>query len=105
MGNFADALRTNGRLRRLKLRRNKINCDGAEALAEALHSGPASRSLIELDLQQNYLKTRGAVALTTLLRVTTHIEVVFAGGNTFGRGELLDELGELDLDTRLELAI
>merc|ERR1719181_2480549 len=55
---FANALRTNSTLRRLKLRRNKITCDGAEALCQALHEGPASRSLIELDLQQNYLKTR-----------------------------------------------
>jgi len=102
---FAEALRTNGHLRRLKLRRNKINCDGAEALADALQSGPASRSLIELDLQQNYLKTRGGTALTTLLSVNKHLEVVFAGGNTFGRGELLEAIGELDLDPRLELAI
>jgi hypothetical protein len=101
---FAEALKTNGTLRRLKLRRNKITCDGAEALCEVLQSGPCSRSLEELDLQENHLKTRGGVACAALLSVNKRIDVVFAGGNTFGRGELLEALGECSLDPRLELA-
>jgi len=101
---FAEALRTNGTLRRLKLRRNRITCDGAEALCDVLQSGPCSRSLEELDLQENYLKTRGGVACHTLLTVNKKLEVVYAGGNTFGRGELLEALGECSLDPRLELA-
>lgn len=110
---FADALRVNSTLTRLKLRRNKVDCAGAKALADALRTGAARTSLLELDLQQNSVKADGGVALAMMLReAKTALEVVYVGGNPFSRGDVLEKLshGELEdgifeLDARFELAI
>merc|ERR1719387_2069900 len=63
---FADALRVNTTLPRLKLRRNRIDCAGAKALAEALSNNKDS-ALLELDVQQCSVKAEGAAALNSML--------------------------------------
>merc|ERR1719171_1204615 len=101
---FADALKVNTTLTRLKLRRNRIDCAGAKALAEAL-SNNANSALLELDVQQCSVKAEGAAALNNMLLLNDVLEIVYAGGNPFTRGEAL-EAGPFDqLDRRFELAI
>jgi Ran GTPase-activating protein (RanGAP) involved in mRNA processing and transport len=101
---FADALRVNTTLTRLKLRRNRIDCAGAKALAEALSNNKDS-ALLELDVQQCSVKAEGAAALNSMLLLNSVLEIVYAGGNPFTRGEAL-EAGQFEqLDRRFELAI
>jgi len=105
---FANALRVNGTLTRLKLRRNRLDCAGVVELAQALRTGSAAKSLLELDVQQNYVKAEGGAALAMMLRENSTLEVVYAGGNPFERGEVLDLLAAQqvhELDPRFELAI
>jgi len=105
---FANALRVNSTLTRLKLRRNRLDCAGVAELAQALRTGSAAKSLLELDVQQNYVKAEGGAALAMMLRENTTLEVVYAGGNSFERGDVLGLLAEqqvFELDSRLELAI
>lgn len=101
---FADALRVNTTLTRLKLRRNRIDCAGAKALADALSNNPDS-ALLELDVQQCSVKAEGAAALNNMLLLNSVIEIVYAGGNPFTRGEAVEAGPFEQLDRRLELAI
>jgi len=101
---FADALRINKTLTRLKLRRNRIDCAGAKALADALSNNPDS-ALLELDVQQCSVKAEGAAALNNMLLLNSVIEIVYAGGNPFTRGEAVEAGPFEQLDRRLELAI
>jgi Ran GTPase-activating protein (RanGAP) involved in mRNA processing and transport len=101
---FADALRVNTTLTRLKLRRNKIDCAGAKALADALSSNSNS-ALLELDVQQCSVKAEGAAALNNMLLLNNVLEIVYAGGNPFTRGEALEAGPFEQLDRRFELAI
>jgi hypothetical protein len=101
---FADALRVNTTLTRLKLRRNRIASDGAMLLADALTANKRS-GLIELDLQQNYVKADGLAALNVMLGQNATLEVVYVGGNPTSRAEVV-EVGQFtELDRRLELGI
>merc|ERR1712070_575859 len=73
---FADALRVNSTLTRLKLRRNKIDCAGCKALADALSNSPNS-ALLELDVQQCSVKAEGAAALNSMLLLNNVLEIVY----------------------------
>lgn len=102
---LARSLCTNGTLRRIKLRRNKMDDEVAAAFVEPLTCGAARHSLLELDLQQNLLTAAGGATLARLLTKNDVLEVIHVGGHAFGAVEVSARLGGLELDVRLEFKV
>jgi len=102
---LARSLCANGTLRRIKLRRNKMDDEVAAAFAEPLTCGAARRSLLELDLQQNVLTARGGAALARILTQNDVLEVIYAGGHAFGAAEVSARLESAPVDKRMEFQV
>eukprot|EP00929_Paragymnodinium_shiwhaense_P048909 TRINITY_DN24687_c0_g1_i1.p1 TRINITY_DN24687_c0_g1~~TRINITY_DN24687_c0_g1_i1.p1 ORF type:complete len:414 (-),score=91.83 TRINITY_DN24687_c0_g1_i1:296-1465(-) len=102
---LAEALKANKSLRRMKLRRNKLGDDVATAFVQALTTGAAKNTLVELDLQQNTLTAEGGAALARFLLTNAVLEVVYVGGNKFTKDDILKKLEGLPLDPRMEFEV
>jgi Ran GTPase-activating protein (RanGAP) involved in mRNA processing and transport len=87
---FAKALESNRTLLKLRLRRNKIDNEGAYALAEVLTT--SNSTLQELDLQGNRIDTPGGIALARMLRMNQSIQEVHMALNKFDRQKLKEAL-------------
>ena len=87
---FADVLRVNRTLKRLKLRRNRITCAGATTLADALERNRNS-ALVELDLQENRVGDAGVQSLLDMLQINTQLQEVHLYLNPFKLANLPTE--------------
>ena len=76
--NAAKALQT------LKLGSNFLGCDGAVAIAEAMHRNYNNCRLTFLDLSNNCIKDKGATALGTMLESNSTLLDLDAGWNHIG---------------------
>merc|ERR1719478_911042 len=76
---IAEALNAAKTLRRIKLRRNKMDDKAALAFVEPLTTGNAKDTLVELDLQQNTLTAEAGAALARLLHENKVLEVIYVG--------------------------
>jgi len=102
---IAEALNAAKTLRRIKLRRNKMDDKAALAFVEPLTTGNAKDTLVELDLQQNTLTAEAGAALARLLHTNKVLEVVYVGGNKFTKDDVVKKLDGLPLDPRLEFEV
>lgn len=102
---LAEALKASKTLRRIKLRRNKMDDKVAKAFVEPLTTGAAKNTLVELDLQQNVLTVEGGAALARLLLENKVLEVVYVGGNRFTKEDIVKKLEGVPLDPRMEFEV
>jgi len=102
---LARSLSVNCTLRRLKLRRNRMNDEVADALVEPLTSGAARLSLVEVDLQHNILTAIGGETLARILLKNDVLEIVYVGGHRFGKADVRKRLQETLLDDRMKFEI
>jgi len=102
---LARSLSVNCTLRRLKLRRNRMNDEVADALVEPLTSGAARLSLVEVDLQHNILTAIGGETLARILLENDVLEIVYVGGHRFGKADVRKRLQETLLDDRMKFEI